>query len=1047
MVAPSAPIVPGLPSELPLVGRRDDLDRIYRIFGHETRVEPMLLVTGDAGVGKSRVVDAVAREAGRRGWTVAVGRAYPVETGMPYSVVSDAFMPILNSFDEATLTVLTRGTSGDLGRLFPALDTSGPPVEDWDPAESRTRMFWSFTELVKHLSERVPLLVIAEDLHWADASSLSLLHFLARQLDGEPIRILGTASRGYGLDRQALDRVERSLTSLDLLARHELPPLSPGAVEELLSAVFQVTGSPLHDFAAHLYEWTHGNPYFLEETLKTLVRSGRLHRRDGTWLGWEVGNLELPGSVRDALLLSLGSLGPDARTVADLVAISGGRAAVGLVGHVAGLDQLALLEAVEELTSQAVVIEREEGREVILELRHPMLRETLYRELGASRRQLLHRRLAEGLEARQGAGAAPVDQLAYHFTRGGSLGVDPRAARYLVQAGRSALRRHADREGVAYLEAALDHYPADPAASAQPAASGGVGVSPAASGEPSARPAGSGEVGADEGGAAAGLSPRSDVRAELARGLARLGRYDEAAELWNDLLEAARRAGDAPSTIKALRQLGLIAYWGGRQEDALAFYGRALDELRGRDQRALEARILLAYGVALQELGRAEEARERIESSLELARVLDDPMLLGRGHRALALLDTWVGRAEEARRHGWQAVELADRAGDGYVRFWGRWALASLEGLTGDTKEMSRLMGQAGQVADELRSPVLRLWTAELEIEYLQAIGDWDGALAHGERAITLATSLGQQTLLPRLLVWTATVYIGRGDLIRARELVDRAWAMAGLEDGPGQTSDVHVVVPAHIGRAACLLAEERYDEAVEVGRAGVRLADSAGYVFWSLHMLLPIIGEALVRARDLEGAREVGQRLREEGRRIGHRLANAWADACDALVAWISGDSVRGLELMVAAAEALEAIPMKYDVARIRRQVAGILRDLGRRDEALAQLRAVHETFGELGAQPELDKVRIMFRELDARPPNRREAEGTAELTAREWDVANRVAQRMSNKAIAKDLSIARRTVTTHLSNIYRKLGISSRGELVDLVREGRLPAPPAEE
>ena len=97
-------------------------------------------------------------------------------------------------------------------------------------------------------------------------------------------------------------------------------------------------------------------------------------------------------------------------------------------------------------------------------------------------------------------------------------------------------------------------------------------------------------------------------------------------------------------------------------------------------------------------------------------------------------------------------MEIADRVGDQYVRFWGRWALASLEGLTGDTDELSRLMGEAGQVADQLRSPVLRLWTTELEVEYLWAVGDWDGALAQGERAIALATSLSQTSLLPRLL-------------------------------------------------------------------------------------------------------------------------------------------------------------------------------------------------------------------------------------------------------------------------------------------------------
>jgi DNA-binding CsgD family transcriptional regulator len=291
------------------------------------------------------------------------------------------------------------------------------------------------------------------------------------------------------------------------------------------------------------------------------------------------------------------------------------------------------------------------------------------------------------------------------------------------------------------------------------------------------------------------------------------------------------------------------------------------------------------------------------------------------------------------------------------------------------------------------------------------------------------------------LLVWTATVYLGRGDLQRARELTDQAWALAGL-DGQAERLDVHVVVPAHIGRTACLVAEGRCDEAVEIGEAGVVLADRAGYVFWSLHILLPLLGEAHLRRRDLESARRLGRRMREEGARIGHRLATAWADACDAIVHWLSGDVERSIDLLRGGAEALEAIPWVYDAARIRRQLAGRLAELGRNDEALQELRRVHDTFARLGAQPELEATRTMFREIDARPPVRT-GDGTADLTGREWEIARLVARRMSSKAIAKELNIRERTVTTHLSNMYKKLGIHGKTELGDLVREGRLAAP----
>lgn len=1005
MSKPAAPSASELPRELPLVGRKNDLDRLYRVFGHETRVEPMVLVTGDPGVGKSRLAEVVAAEAARRGWTVASGRAYPVETGMPYNLLSDAFLPILREYDEAALTVLTRGKSGDLRQLFPALGGAEVELDGWDPGELRTRLYWSFTEFLKRLAERAPLLIVAEDLHWADASSLSLLHFVIRQLQGDRIRVLGTVSSGYGLEIDSLDHLERSLTSLGILERHELSPITPEATEELLRALFQVSGPPLREFSSHLYEWTHGNPYFLEETLKTLVHTGRLYQRDGTWLGWDLQHLDLPGSIRDAVLLRLRTLSADARAVAELVSVSGGRASVRLVGLVAELGSSELMDAVEELTRHAIADEQEEDREVFIELRHPMLRETLYQDLGPSRRRLLHRRLAESLEEMHRASRAPVDQLAYHFTRGGVSGADSRAVRYLSEAGQSALRRHADREAVAYLESALERYP---------------------------------EPGAVE---RSDLVTRRELQSELARGLARLGRYDDAAALWTDLLSQAGDH-DAQAASRALRHLGLLAFWNGRHEEALSHYEASLKAIRDRGEGALEARILLARGVALQELGRPDDAKACIEESLKLARDLDDPTLVGRAHRALALLFTWVGSADEARRHGWQAVELADRVGDPYVRFWGRWALASLEGLTGDTKEMSRLLVETRQVADELRSPVFSLWTAELEVEYAYATGDWDGALAQGERAISLATSLSQTGLLPRLLVWTATVYLGRGDLARAREMVDRAWSMAGLDDEGQSRFDVHVVVPAHIGRAACLLAEERYDEAAEVGQAGVELADRAGYVFWSLHLLLPILAEAHLRRRDLEGAAVIGRRLREEGAAIGHRLATAWADACDALVLWISGDVERGLTMLEAAADALDAIPIRYDAARVRRQFAGRLADLGRRDEAVAALRRVTDVFAALGAQPELDRCRIMFEENGARFPLLPRPPGPANLTPRESEIAHLVAARLTNTAVSRKLGISVRTVTTHLHNIYRKLGIGSRGQLVDLIREGRLPA-----
>ena len=157
----------------------------------------------------------------------------------------------------------------------------------------------------------------------------------------------------------------------------------------------------------------------------------------------------------------------------------------------------------------------------------------------------------------------------------------------------------------------------------------------------------------------------------------------------------------------------------------------------------------------------------------------------------------------------------------------------------------------------------------------------------------------------------------------------------------------------------------------------------------------------------------------------------------------WKSGDSAGAVERLGRAAEALEAVPFVWDAARIRRQRAGRLAEVGDLEGAVAELKAAHAVFSRIGAASELDKTRDMFRELDVRPPSRTPASGAGAgaLTGREVEIARMVSERKSNKAIAKVLHISPRTVSTHLSNIFKKVGVQSRGELADLVRTTLLP------
>jgi ATP/maltotriose-dependent transcriptional regulator MalT len=508
-------------------------------------------------------------------------------------------------------------------------------------------------------------------------------------------------------------------------------------------------------------------------------------------------------------------------------------------------------------------------------------------------------------------------------------------------------------------------------------------------------------------------------------------------------VRVAAEQADPPRGLAGVhRGMGLACFWGGKFARALEHYDAGIAAATSAGDRPMEARLHIAKGMCLQTVGRREEAEREVECALAIAEELGEVGLLARVHRALLLLYAWTGPADKAREHGARAIALAETAGakQRAVAWSGHWALAFLAGLTGDSSGVSRHLSEANRLADELRSPMLRVWTAEVEIEYAAGIGDWDNAVSLAERTAAMARALGQRTLLPRVLVWLGLLHFGRGDVERGKACVDEAWELSGAGDEATAVHDVHNVVPAHIGRAAYHLVMGEHAAAIEVGERGLEIADRSGYVVWAIHRLMPVIAEASIWASDLARARQLGARLRRDSTLLGQRLGLAWADACDALVVMYNGEPARAIELLRGAADALEAIPFVPDAARVRRQLARALADTGDREAAMRELRRAHEVFAHLGAQRELDGTREQIRELGARPPVRSVSTGMAGLTGRELEIIRLVAARRSNKEIGQALGISARTASTHLSNIFAKLGVASRGELADRAREAGL-------
>jgi len=991
-------------SPLPLVGRERELDLIRTILDRcQSGVGTGLILSGEGGVGKSRLLQVASRDARARGWFCASGRGYSMDIGVPYSLFADALRPMAQSIPPDMLASLARGSERELSQLLPHLrpdDVGGSRAAE-DPADLKARLLWNSWQFLARLSRRQPLLLALDDIQWADASSLDLLHFVIRQIRDHPIAVLCAYNSSLREHNPRLRTLEQSLVAGDLAQAYRVGSLTPEETEVLVRVALGSKAEAMFELAPLLHERTRGNPFFLEEILKTLARSGST-AFEGERRWPDLNAIELPSTVRDAVLFRLEDLSAAARQLADVIAVVDSGISHDLLRAVTGTREAELVAAVEELRQAGVLEENEVGEILVYSFVHPLFRETLYGELGRGRARMLHGTVAEALERHYGQLAEQhADQLAYHFVRAGSRDLAHKASRFLAVAGRAALAKHSNREAADYLHSAVE-------------AAGPAGV------------------------------PAGDLVEDLARARQRMGEFDVALELWERLLAAARIAGEPGRIAKLERRVGLVHYWSGRPREALESFSSGARSAEAAGDAALLARLRLLEGECMLELGRPAEARECVAQALSIAEALEDRRLLSRVNLAMLSLHTWIGPPSTAASHGREVLRLAPGSDERPLQFAAHWGLGLLAGLTGDPRLAEHHIGASSKLADEMNSPLHRLRVLDLTIELALNSGDWDRGIVLGERGIATARALNQRAILPRLLVTTALIHFGRADLDRGSRYVDEAWAIAGI-GRPIGAAGVHTGVAVHVGRVAGALASGNFEEAVLFGEAGLAIVDGTGYTVWGIHRLLPLLAEAYLMTGNLEGAARIGARLRLDSERLGHRLGLAWAEACDAILVWLGGDIPTGGERLRQAVAHLESIPALPDATRLRRHLAARLRDQGEHAEALRELRHIHEIFNRLGAERELVKTREQIRELGARPPVRSSGMGgLAGITARELEIARLVADRKSNKAIAKLLDISVRTVSTHLANIFRKLEVVSRVELAEVIRKsssGRSP------
>jgi DNA-binding winged helix-turn-helix (wHTH) protein/tetratricopeptide (TPR) repeat protein len=455
------PLPPQLttPAAVEFVGRERELGELEAMWQRAKNGRPQLLfVAGEPGIGKTRLSLEFARARGAEGAAVLMGCS-DEEALVPYQPFVESLRWYVRACDESDLRAQLSAAGGgaELGALIPELRRRLPDLESapaMSPEAQRYRLFEAVSAMLAASSRREPILLVFDDLHWADKTTLLLLRHVMRSTGSARFAII-TTYRESELDR--LHPLADMLTTLrgeHNVARLSLRGLDAATIGGLVAGV--VGGDAPPQLARFVAESTEGNPFFATEMLRHLKESGAIGQLGAQGRGMEISRLGLPEGVKEVVGRRLSRLSEVCNRVLSVAAAMGREFDTDVLQQVAGVSDDEVIDALEQASRAQLVGELQEspGRFAFI---HALIRETLYGELSSPRRVRLHSRLAEAIERVTLARAVPprLAELAYHFTQAASAGFIDKAVEYSTRAGEQAAHALAHEEAVRLFAMAL----------------------------------------------------------------------------------------------------------------------------------------------------------------------------------------------------------------------------------------------------------------------------------------------------------------------------------------------------------------------------------------------------------------------------------------------------------------------------------------------------------------------------------------------------------------------------------------------------------------
>jgi DNA-binding CsgD family transcriptional regulator len=970
-----------------MVGRDLPVQALQRLF-EQTRSKhgQVALVSGEAGIGKSRLIRELKAHLPTA--LILQGNCFEADQTLPYAPIADLLRTFFASLNAPRKSAIIAELGSELIQLLPELtqDYPGAAQRSGDTELEKRRLHQALVQLLAGLSAAQPLLFIIEDIHWCDDASLEFLSFLARRLSGQPLLLLLT----YRDDEvgTALDQFLAHLDRERLTTEFRLPRLTVETVGTMVRAIFEMERAPRNEFVDAIYNLSEGNPFFIEEMLKSLVASGDIFITDGKWGRKPLSELDIPRTVQVSLRQRLSQLTTEAQQMLSAAAVAGRHFDFTLLQHLTGIPEIELLRLIRELKDAQFVVEENADT---FAFRHALTRQAVYQDLLVRERRALHLAIAEVIEQLykdNHLAKAHLPDLTYHYYQAEKW---EKALEYGLMAGEYAQALYSPLAALEHYGRALDacqQMQIEPPVSLLRAYGKAFEIT------------GDFRAARDAYLRALRTAQKTADRRFKWQSLLDLGflftglDFAQAGPYFQDAIAAARELSDPTAVAKSLNRLG---NWYINQDlpvDALPYHLEALTIFETLDDIGGQAETLDLLGVTEVVAGDIVNSAAYYDRAIPLFRQLDHRIGLS---SSLAVTCNRGGNCME------ETVYCPPTELDVLLRY------------SDEARQIATDIGwQHGEAA------------ADMYASYgLVLRGEYQLGLAYGQRTMDISTAIDHTLYRAAAQMALGRLYNEIFAFENARDILEtglqtsREISAKFLESSIGGFLVSTYIGLGDMAKAAGLIAELRAEQIQSVGQRIVKCAAA----------------ELALVQEEAEQAVELIENLIETApSSAGHVIPKLWQMKAEALT--ILGKPDLSLTLLQDAAQETRQREMRGLLWRILVSLGKLELAAGRREQAEDYFDDAHHLIEILAdkipgialREHFLTRANEMIPEkpsLTSRQAARLAYDG---LTEREREIAVLIANGKSSREIAQQLTLSKRTVDAHTANILAKLGFSSR-------------------